>query len=136
MSYCNGKAFRRFLFKSFFKNKGTHYRLTSKRLGILLLSLVIYLPAELIIWSGLTLDEIFYPAYREIKIKQPVFIIGNPRSGTTFLQRLLAKDSHSFISMRTWEIFGAPSILMRKVFHIAAKIGRALGVPISKRRNR
>jgi hypothetical protein len=133
MSYCNGKAFRRFLYKSFIKNKGTHYRLTSKRLGILLLSLVIYLPAEFLIWSGLLLDEVFYPAYHEIKIKQPVFIIGNPRSGTTFLQRLLAKDSHSFISMRTWEIFGAPSILMRKIFHCAAKIGRAIGVPISKR---
>ncbi len=133
MSYCNGKAFRRFLYKSFIKNKGTHYRLTSKRLGILLLSLVIYLPAELLIWSSLLLDEVFYPAYHEIKIKQPVFIIGNPRSGTTFLQRLLAKDSHSFISMRTWEIFGAPSILMRKIFHCAAKIGRAIGVPISKR---
>ncbi|MGB2955995.1 MAG: sulfotransferase [Anaerolineales bacterium] len=133
MSYCNGKAFRRFLYKSFLKNKGTHYRLTLKRLGILLLSLVIYLPAEFLIWSGLTLDEIFYPTYREIEIKQPVFIIGNPRSGTTFLQRLLAMDSYSFTSMRTWEIFGAPSILMRKVFHFAVKIGRAIGVSISRR---
>jgi len=133
MSYYNGKAFRRFLYKSFIKNKGTHYRLTSKRLRILLLSLVIYLPAEVLIWSGLLLDEVFYPAYHDIKIKQPVFIIGNPRSGTTFLQRLLAKDSHSFICMRTWEIFGAPSILMRKIFHRAAKISRAIGVPISKR---
>ena len=133
MSYCNGKAFRRFLYKSFIKNKGTHYRLTLKRLGVLLLTLVIYLPAEVLIWSGLLLDEIFYPTYHDIKIKQPVFIIGNPRSGTTFLQRLLAKDSQSFSSMRTWEIFGAPSILMRKVFRGAAKISRAIGVPISKR---
>ena len=133
MSYCNGKAFRRFLYKSFLKNKGTHYRLTLKRLGILLLSLAIYLPVEFFVWSGLTLDEKFFPTYHEIKIKQPVFIIGNPRSGTTFLQRLLAKDSYSFTSMRTWEIFGAPSILMRKSLHIAAKIGRAIGVPISRR---
>ncbi len=133
MTYSNGKAFFRFIYNSFLNNKGTHYRLSTKRLGTILLALGIYIPAEILIWSGLLLDEVFFPSYHEIKIKQPVFIIGNPRSGTTFLQRLLAKDTGSFISMRTWEIFGSPSILMRKFFHGAVKIGRAMGVPISKR---
>ncbi|MCJ7715787.1 MAG: sulfotransferase [Anaerolineales bacterium] len=97
------------------------------------MALGIYLPAEVLIWTGLLLDEVFFPAYHEVKVKQPVFIIGNPRSGSTFLQRLLAKDTNSFISMRTWEIFGSPSILRRKFIHTATKIGRAIGVPISKR---
>jgi len=35
------------------------------------------------------LDEIFYPDYKKQKIEKPVFIIGNPRSGTTFLYDLM-----------------------------------------------
>lgn len=132
MYYWNGRDFLRFLTKSFLHNRGTNYRLTSKRLGVLLLALGIYLPAELLIWSSFFLDEIFFPGYREIRINQPVFIIGNPRSGTTFLQRLLARDRVNFLSMRTWEIFAAPSILLRKAFWLAARIARSVGVPISQ----
>ena len=133
MSYWNGKGFLRFLHNNFFHNRGTNYRLTAKRLGILLLAFSIYLPIELLIWSGLLIDELFFPAYRQIKIRQPVFIIGNPRSGTTFLQRLLARDRYNFLSMRTWEIFGAPSIVMRKTIRLAARAARKLGIQISGR---
>jgi hypothetical protein len=133
VSYWNTKDFLRFLSNSFFHNRGTNYRLTPKRLGVLLLALVIYLPAELLIWSNLLLDEIFFPAYRQINISQPIFIIGNPRSGTTFLQRLLARDKVNFLSMQTWEIFGAPSILMRKTAQLLIRAARALGIRISRR---
>src|SRR5688572_9207818 len=42
------------------------------------------------------LDEIFYHGYKKIHIKQPVFIIANPRSGTTYLHRLVALDDERF----------------------------------------
>jgi len=131
--YWNEKALLRFLKKALFNNRGTNYRLTIKRLGILLLALTLYLPTELLVWVGMGLDELIYPAYRKIPIPKPVFIIGNPRSGTTFLQRLLARDRDTFHCMRAWEIFAAPSILTRKLAHFAVGIGRAIGVPISKR---
>lgn len=133
MSYWNSKDFLKFIYKSFFRNRGTNYRLTGKRLGVLLLALILYLPAEFLIWSCLALDEIFYPAYHQVIIPQPVFIIGNPRSGTTFLHRLLARDRQNFLSMQTWEIFGAPSILARKVLQLVARIARSLGVRIYRR---
>ena len=98
----------------------------------MLLALGIYLPAEFLIWMWFFLDEIFFPTYREIEIRQPVFIIGNPRSGTTFLQRLLARDEKNFLSMRTWEIFGAPSILMRKSIRLAVRAARSVGIRISR----
>src|ERR1700753_1491001 len=37
----------------------------------------------------LALDYVFYPGHRKQPIDRPIFIIGNPRSGTTFLHRLL-----------------------------------------------
>lgn len=133
MSQFNGKAFGRFLFKSFLKNRGTHYRLTAKRLGVLLLSLGIYLPVELVTWVGLLLDDLLFPEYREVEVHQPIFIIGNPRSGTTFLQRLLAKDVDNFFSMKTWEIFAAPSLTMRKIILGGVKVARGVGMSVTKR---
>jgi len=42
------------------------------------------------------IDEIFYPGFHKKEIKQPVFIISNPRSGTTYLHRLIALDNDRF----------------------------------------
>jgi len=132
----NIRGFSKFLYRSFFDYRGTNYRLTLKRLGVLLLSLVIYIPAEGLIWLGLLLDNIFFRKYREIEIESPVFIIGNPRSGTTFLQRLLAKDHQTFFSMKTWEIFASPSITGRKILVFLVRIARSIGMSISKRIHR
>jgi len=42
------------------------------------------------------IDELFFFGYRRVKIKEPVFIIANPRSGTTYLHRLISKDDDRF----------------------------------------
>ena len=38
------------------------------------------------------LDGIFYPRWRETQLGSPVFIVGNPRSGTTFLHRFMVEQ--------------------------------------------
>ena len=133
VSYSNCKAVRRFLYNVLFNNRRTKYRLTAKRLGVFLLALVIYIPIELIVWTGFILDEIFFPKFHDIKINQPIFIIGNPRSGTTFLQRLMARDTVNFLSMRTWEIFGSPSIISRRLIRAAISFSRSIGMPVTRR---
>jgi len=132
----NFKAFFRIIFRSFFKYRGTDHRLTAKRLGILILALVIYVPVEIMIWMGLYLDELFYPKYRQVDIGQVIFIIGNPRSGTTFLHRLMARDTENYLTMKTWEIFLAPSIVARKWVRLVVRAARAVGAPIQKRLKR
>lgn len=94
---------------------------------------MIYAPIEIFVWMGFVLDEMFFPEFHDIKIKQPVFIIGNPRSGTTFLQRLLARDKQNFLTMKTWEIFGAPSISSRKFVGVIIRGLRAIGLRFSRR---
>lgn len=42
------------------------------------------------------IDELFFFGYKKVKIKEPVFIIANPRSGTTYLHRLISQDNHRF----------------------------------------
>ena len=52
---------------------------------------------------GLALDYIFFPRVSKTRITRPIVIVGNPRSGTTFLQRFLVE--HDFgTGMRLWKM--------------------------------
>jgi hypothetical protein len=66
----------------------------------------------------------------DVEVKSPVFIIGNPRSGTTFLHRLLARDDGQFLPILLWEIIFAPSIVQRKIWSLLVGLDQFLGHPI------
>ena len=63
----------------------------------------------------LLMDNIFFN-YQKIKINKPLFIIGFPRSGTTFLHKMLLKDTQ-FTTPQLWELIFAPSILQKKIYY-------------------
>jgi hypothetical protein len=72
------------------------------------------------------LDDLLFPQYRRVEIGTPVFIIGNPRSGTTLLHRLLAKDRQRFFSFCTWEIM-FPAIVQKTALAFLGRLDRRLG---------
>ena len=109
------------------RSEGTPARLTPKRIAILLFFFPVFTILKLSSWLGFALDDIFYKDYHQQKLSQPVFIIGNPRSGTTFLHRLLAQDETNFSYIRMWEIIFAPSIAQRKLVWFFKKIDQMLG---------
>jgi hypothetical protein len=74
------------------------------------------------------LDNLFYPDHHAQEVEQPVFIVGNFRSGTTFLHRLLAKDNNA-TSLTSWEIYIAPSIVGRKLLRWGMRLNDAIGNP-------
>ena len=47
---------------------------------------------RLIVGAGRILDRIFFPHAINKKLENPIMIVGNPRSGTTFLHRYLVKN--------------------------------------------
>jgi LPS sulfotransferase NodH len=60
------------------------------------------------ILSGMTsltlfLDRIFFPGFRKVEVKQPVFIIGHPRSGTTFMHKLFTQTDE-MAAFQSWQI--------------------------------
>ncbi len=114
------------------KSAGTPARLTPKRLAFLLFFFPISTILKLSSWLGFAWDDIFYKDYQHQKLTQPVFIIGNPRSGTTYLHRLLAKDEHNFSYMRMWEIFFAPSISQRRFLWFFQKLDNRFGGKVQK----
>lgn len=61
----------------------------------------------------LALDNVCVPRFRRVEVRSPLFIIGHPRSGTTFLHRLL-NQTREFCAFEAWEIF-LPSLVARRI---------------------
>ena len=111
-------------------------RWTPRRIAILVAFYLGFPLLEFTVWVGFLLDDIFFRGYRRAQVGSPVFIVGNPRSGTTFLHRLMAKDADRFSTMKMWEILFAPSITQRKLVEGLAALDRWLGGPVKKRLDR
>ena len=62
---------------------------------VLLLNVVVKIPVNGVCWF---VDELLYPAYHKADIKELVFFITAPRSGSTQLAQYLEDDKDNFIS--------------------------------------
>jgi hypothetical protein len=73
----------------------------------------------LLVTVARALDRVLFPAYRATEVKAPIYILGPPRAGTTFLHRLLARDPQftalslyntmtpTVVAYRLWSALGA-----------------------------
>jgi hypothetical protein len=86
---------------------------------------------QISIRTAYLLDNLFFPDHLEQEVSQPIFIVGNFRSGTTLLHRLLSKDDSS-TSFSGWEIYLAPSVVGRKFFRWLMRINYAIGNPAQR----
>jgi omega-hydroxy-beta-dihydromenaquinone-9 sulfotransferase len=118
--------------KALSRGQKSGVRLTGKRIASMLILFTFYVVNEIINWLCLLLDEILFSDYRDTPVKDPVFIVGFPRSGTTYIHRLLAKDDR-FTTIRLWEILFAPSIFQKKMFKALGRLDRMQGNPIAFR---
>jgi hypothetical protein len=63
------------------------------------------------------LDPILFPSLRKTEIREPVFVIGHGRSGTTHLHDLLYQDADRFSCFLMYELFWPsllPKVLIRR----------------------
>jgi hypothetical protein len=126
MSY-NLKNFLRTAYLSLSAPDHSPARLTRKRILFLLLFYIVWPLGTLIHWFCFLLDDIFFPGYKTQPIEKPLFIIGNLRSGSTFLHRLLSRDSETFTSLTTWDIYLTPSVVQKKITQWISRLDRRLG---------
>ena len=61
----------------------------------------------------LLLDKILFPSLFKIRISNPIIIVGNPRSGTTFLQRFLVENNFGK-GTQLWQMIYS-SIILQKI---------------------
>lgn len=128
--YFNWRDFAAFTRRALRPPPDSPYRLSPKRAAVLAGFFGLFLGTELATRIGFLADDLVYPQYAGICVDAPVFIIGNPRSGTTFLHRLLAQDTDTFTTLRLWEILFAPSILQRQLVRRLSRLDRAIGSPL------
>lgn len=131
MTY-NFRLFWRVAYRSFFRSKNTPARLTRKRLIFLLLFYLVWPIGSVFMWLSFLLDDIIFPAYKKHPIDKPLFILGNFRSGSTFLHRLLSRDTENFTSLTTWDIYLSPSITIKKIIQAIGRVDRLFGSPLKR----
>jgi len=85
----------------------------------------------LLAWNhvGMWLDDWLFPHWRACSVKEPLFIVGNARSGTTLMHRLLALNEDRFTFFRTWEILVGVSVTWRLLFLLLARMDELVGGP-------
>ena len=71
------------------------------------------------------LDGILFPGLWRVRVKEPVFIVGHARSGTTLMHRIMARDGERFSAFMLYELF-FPSLLQKKAIRLLAAGDRIL----------
>ncbi|WP_232470468.1 MULTISPECIES: sulfotransferase family protein [Methylococcus] len=109
--FFNYQGFLKALYLSLFQRP---FRL--RRWFYVLFFSVLYLAFVAFVAVGRLLDHLFFPGFKRTRIERPVFVIAPPRSGTSFLQRLLCADEQRFVHWKMYQtIF--PSICFQAVFN-------------------
>ncbi len=115
------------------RSDGTHRRGSGLRRCLLLaLFWPIFILLQGINAICLLLDNWLFPRYRQVTIKEPVFIVGMPRSGTSFLHQMLALDAQRFTTTALWELIFAPSIIQRHCWRGLGRLDALLGRPFGR----
>ena len=66
------------------------------------------------------LDRIFFPDLGRVEMREPIFIVGHARSGTTLTHRLLCRDEGRFSCFRLYELY-FPSLIQKKAIRAIAR---------------
>ena len=98
---------------------------------LLLAATPLVIAVQLMHWLTFLLDEIFYRGYRSVPVRDPLFVLGPPRTGTTQLHHVLSVDPNT-TTFRTWECLFGLSVSSRKLLLALARLDRALGRPAGR----
>jgi hypothetical protein len=109
--YINCELFLKAEYLSLFKT-----RFSLRRWAYIFLFTGLYWIMWFIVAFGRMLDHICFPSFKKQPVKQPVFIVAPPRSGTTFTQKLMSLDTERFVHNKLYQtIF--PAIVFQRFFN-------------------
>lgn len=121
--------YRLFLKAEYLALFGMPFRL--RRWAYVIFFSVLYLTFLAFVVLGRALDHIFFPGFRKQLVKDPVFIIAPPRSGTTLVQNLLSLDEDRFVHLKMYQtIF--PAVCYQRFFDLLIWVDHKLGDPCGK----
>jgi hypothetical protein len=106
--------------------------LNLKRLAFLVLAFPAFLLLQALHWLAHGIDAILFPKVGAIALRSPLFVVGIPRSGTTFIHRSLATDTETFTTLPLWEAVFAPALCQKYLIRFVGRIDQAIGAPLQK----
>jgi hypothetical protein len=74
---------------------GAVYRVLRRTFGVKVIPLflaVLFGVVRTVVAIGMALDNLFFPKLAKTRANRPIVLVGNPRTGTTFLQRFLSDE--------------------------------------------
>lgn len=83
---------------------------------------------------GERVDDVLYPDVRDVPLGKPVYIVAAPRSGTTFLHRMMSLDPQ-FTALKLYESF-FPTVSGHKLAHRVATVNGRVGAFMDGLRSR
>jgi hypothetical protein len=95
---------------------GRVYRVLRRTFGVRVVPLlvaVLFAWVRTVVGIAMALDHVFFPRLRRTRANRPIVLVGNPRTGTTFLQRFLADEG--FGSGMELFLMLYPSLLLQKL---------------------
>ena len=127
------KAYGRLFVRSWCPDYGgTLKGVSPRRWLVMALFWPLFVLLQAINGAGLMLDYLLFPDFRRVRVREPLFVVGVPRSGTTFLHRLLAGDRERFTTTALWELIFAPSISQRWFWRGVGRLDALVGAPLSR----
>lgn len=96
-----------------------------KRIAGALLAWLFFVVAGIFSYLCMLLDYVFFPGVRKVEVKAPIFVVGNGRSGTTQMHRLLTGDEERMSFFKGYELL-IPSLVQKKLLVVAAALDRLL----------
>ena len=113
----------------FNKKRQTPFNL--RRLIFLTVLFPPFLVLQIVHQISFVLDDLFFSKYKDHPCDKVLFIIGIPRSGTTFIHRTIATASET-TTFSTWEAIFAPAICEKKCLRFFNKIDLCFGKPFAR----
>ena len=84
-----------------------------------------------VVGFGRLLDRLLFRSFLRQEVREPVFIVAPPRSGTTLLQKLMALDEERFVHAKLYQtIF--PSVFYQRCLTTLARIDRCTGEMLAR----
>ncbi len=80
---------------------------------------------------GRLLDHLCFPRFRRQPVREPVFIIAPPRSGTTLTQKLMSLDDERFVHVKLYQTI-LPSVSYQRAIGALVRLDRRCGAPLAK----
>ena len=85
----------------------------------------------IVVASGRALDHAFFAGFKKQQVREPVFIVAPPRTGSTLTQKLMSLDEERFVYNALYQtIF--PAVTFQRCFDALVWVDGKIGQPVGR----